>query len=375
MDTTLAQQRLFNQRIAGEHCQQPEDVVRWMGALQAQAYHESLWAVGARMQAPSVATVEQAISDRKILRTWPMRGTLHMVPAEDARWMLQLSAARMVQGDQRRLAQLALDQATVERAKQLLHDALTGGKRLARPDVMHLFEGAGISTTGQRGYHLLWHCAQTGLICVGPMEGKQQTFVLLDEWVPHSRHYARDEALAVLAGRFFTSRGPATVHDLAWWAGLTKADANVGLRGASSRLIATSNDGQTYWTGTESPDNTAGAAFHAGLLPGFDEYLLGYQDRSALLATAHAPYIVPGNNGIFLPMVIVDGQVAGTWKRVLRKTAVDLQLTLFTPVADVAKQVLAPATRYAAFLGLPLGSVTAQTGGDQPEAASDPVQS
>src|SRR5215472_325382 len=219
--------RLFNQRIDGKKFERPDEVVRWMGALQAQDYQQSLWAIGLRMQSATVADIEQAILDRKIVRTWPMRGTLHFVPGDDAKWMLSLSASRMIANDRRRQGQLELDETIMERCKELFYDALKGNQRLSRPDMMQLLVDAGISTKGQRGYHILWYLSQAGLICLGPMQDKQQTFVLLDEWVPHSRAFSREESLAELARRYFTSRGPATIHDFAWWAGLTVADARL----------------------------------------------------------------------------------------------------------------------------------------------------
>lgn len=354
----IARQRLVNQRIDGEKFARPEEVVRWMGALQAQDYAQSLWAIGLRMQSATVADIEQAIADRKIVRTWPMRGTLHFVPAEDAKWMLRLTAARILAGDKRRLEQLELDAHTIERAKELLHDALEGGKRLTRTEVMRLWEDAGISTKGQRGYHLLWHSAQTGLICLGPIEEKQQTFVLLDEWVPSSRELSRDEALAELAKRYFVSHGPATAPDFAGWAGLTLTDARAGLEEAKSGLVAERIEDLEYvQAAADAPGEKANMPASAHLLPGFDEYLLGYKDRSAVLATEHAPYIVPGGNGVFLPMIVVAGQVAGTWKRTLRKNALDVVLKPFAHVGDAQERVIAAATCYSNFLGVPLSSV------------------
>jgi hypothetical protein len=192
-DTDSARQRLFNQRIDGEKFEKPEEVVRWLGAIQAQDYLQSLWAIGLRLRSANLADIERAIADGKIVRTWPMRGTIHFVPSEDAKWMLKLSASRMIAKDRRRLEQLGLDDEIMERCKELFYDALRGNKRLSRPDMMKLLEDAGISTKNQRGYHILWYISQTGLICLGPIQDKQQTFVLLDEWVPDPRELSREK--------------------------------------------------------------------------------------------------------------------------------------------------------------------------------------
>jgi winged helix DNA-binding protein len=353
-DMDIARQRLVNQRIDGEKFEKPEEVVRWLGAIQAQDYLQALWAIGLRLQSATVADVERAISDGKIVRTWPMRGTLHFVPPEDARWRLRLSASRILARDGRRLEQLGLDEGIMERCKELFYDALKGHKRLSRPEMMQLLEEAGISTQNQRGYHILWYLSQSGLICPGPMQGKQQTFVLLDEWVPYSRELSREESLAELAKRYFASHGPATVHDLAWWAGLTVTEARSGLEAAKSGLVSEKIDGREYWTTGDAPGHTArdGSSIH--LLPAFDEYLLGYKDRGAVLAVDDALRVVPGKNGVFFPTIVVDGRVVGTWKRKLKKNSVDITLSPFAHLDDLDVRAIEAAGSYSDFVGLPL---------------------
>jgi Winged helix DNA-binding domain len=349
--------RLFNQRIAGEKFEKPEEVVRWMGALQAQDYQQSLWAIGLRMQSATVADIEQAVIDRKIVRTWPMRGTLHFVPGDAAKWMLSLSASRMLAQVRRRQEQLELDETIMERCKELFVFALNGNRRLSRPNLMQLLEDNGISTKNQRGYHILWYCSQTGLICLGPVQDKQQTFVLLDEWVPHSHEFSREESLAELALRYFGSRGPATIHDFAWWAGLTVADARLGLEGAKSELVKDQVNGKEYWMAGDARVQSAYDPSRIYLLPGFDEHLLGYKDRSAVLAAEHASKIVPGNNGMFLPTMVVAGQVVGTWKRSLKKSALEIILHPFIDLDASEESIMQVAKGYSNFLGLSLSSV------------------
>lgn len=354
----VASQRLLNQHIAGEQFKRPEEAVRWMGALQAQDYLQALWAIGLRTQSATVGTIEQAISDRKILRTWPMRGTLHFIPSEDAKWMLKLSPARQLAGDARRQKLLEIDEAILQRTRQLFQDGLTGGKCFTRSRMMALLEEAGISTSGQRGYHLLWYMAQAGLICLGPMERKEQTFVLLDEWVPQARELSYEEGLAELARRYFTSHGPATLQDFAWWAGITLTAARVGLEANKARLRMEKENEQTYWMSQDVPGPDVGRLSSIHLLPGFDEYLLGYKDRGAVLAAVYATNVVPGNNGVFFPMVVVAGQVSGTWKRTLGKNALDIVLKPFTSFSDIEEQITEVARAYSNFLGLPLASMT-----------------
>lgn len=348
--------RLYNQRIAGPGFAEPGDVVRWMGAIQAQDYAQALWAIGLRTHGATAADVERAIAERQIVRTWPMRGTIHFVSAEDAKWMLKLSASRIIAKDGRRLEQLRLDERTMERCTELFHDALRGGKRLPRSAMMTVLEDAGIGTTGQRGYHILWYAAQTGLTCLGPMQGKEQTFVLLDEWVPNARELSREEALTELARRYFASHGPATPHDLAWWAGLTVTDAKAGIAAVQSQFARVEIAGTVHWMANDAPRRGANDESGVFLLPGFDEYLLGYKDRGAVLAAEYARKIVPGNNGVFLPTIVVAGQVAGTWKRKLKKNAIEITLSPFAPLGSAEERVIEAARRYSRFLGMPLAA-------------------
>jgi hypothetical protein len=353
----LVLHRLANQRLLDARFQRPEQVVRWMGALQAQDYAQAVWAIGLRTGSATLAEVEQAIAAKKIVRTWPMRGTIHFVPAEDAKWMLQLGAPRMLARARGRQAQLDLDQAVLERSCRLFYDALHGGRRLTRAEMLALLEHAGIPAQKQRGYHILWYAAQTGLICMGPMQAKQQTFVLLEEWVPQVKELPREEALAKLAVRYFSSHGPAALPDFAWWGGLTLTDARAGMAAAGPDLVSQSIAGEEYWQVGESAPFRADQTQAFSLLPGFDEYLIGYTDRGAVLPGEYAARIIPGGNGIFQPMIVSGGQVVGTWKRKMKKNTVEVNLIPFTPQSVPQETIHAAAQRYSRFLGLQLSLV------------------
>ncbi|SDD42977.1 Winged helix DNA-binding domain-containing protein [Paenibacillus sp. UNCCL117] len=356
----IASRRLLHQRISYGRFDKPEQVVRHLGAMQAQDYHQVLWAIGVRMQHAVIGDIEQSIAHRQIVLTWPMRGTIHCVPPEDVRWMLKLLSPRILAKDKRRLEQLELTTDMIERCKQLAIDALQGGRRMTRPDLMQVFEEAGISTTGQRGYHLLWHIAQAGLICMGPREGKQQTFVLLDEWVPLAKEIPPEEALALLTERYFRGHGPATVQDLAWWTGLTLTDARKGVEAARNRLISETIAGRVYWRASAEQSGDAVVQSGAYLLPGFDEYFLGYQDRTAVVSAEHARFIVPGNNGVFMPIIVVDGQVAGIWKRSITSKGIDIIMHLFYANPGRRDELMNAAAKYGEFMGLPLTSTDIQ---------------
>jgi Winged helix DNA-binding domain len=355
-DAGIGLRRLASQRIvASRRLAEPGDVVRWLGALQAQDSVQSLWAIGSRLRAGRCADVERAVEQGRLLRTWLMRGTIHFAPPEDVRWLLALTAPRLAAAEARRCEQLGLTSAHLDRSGELLAGELSGGRRRTRSEVMRLLEANGIETSGQRGYHILVHLAKRGLICLGPMQERRQTFVLLDDWAPRTaaRELAGEEALALLAERFAISRGPVTDRDFARWAGIALADARRGL--AAAEGVTRRRFGAVeHWLSADDGDRIPAAGrTQAYLLAGFDEYLLGYKDRDAVLDPAHSGKIAPGANGIFKPMVVVGGQIAGTWGRVVRGGELTLSLHPFAAASSLAGQVAREAARYRDFLGLP----------------------
>lgn len=350
----IAQLRLHNQLIAEATAHEPSDAVGWMGAVQAQDYLGALWAIGLRIRNATETVIEQAIADRTIVRTWPMRGTLHFVAAADVRWMLELLTPRVIAGSARRLQQLELTDPILARSAELFVHALQGGKQLSRNAMYQVLEAADISPAGQRGIHILGQLAQKGLLCFGPREGKQPTFALLDEWAPGAKRMERDEALAELARRYFTGHGPATVQDFMWWSGLTAADARAGLEMVKAQLTQAISDGTTYWMSQHQPSVDAGST-RAFALPSFDEYLLGYRDRGAVLNPLHSQRVNPGSNGMFSPTIVIDGQVVGTWKRTFKKGAVVVTPLPFTTLSETDRESFAiAATHYGKFLDMPV---------------------
>ncbi|HEX5939763.1 MAG TPA: winged helix DNA-binding domain-containing protein, partial [Dehalococcoidia bacterium] len=288
-------------------------------------------------------------ADKSIVRTWPMRGTLHFVPAEDACWMLDLLTPRLRGRFARRYEELGLDESAFGRGGEIIQAALQGGKIMTRPEAVAALARAGLETADQRGYHILGHLAQGGLICFGPRQGKQFTFVLLDEWVPHPRRPEREEALGLLARRYFTSHGPATVQDFGWWCGLTVADIRTGIDQAG--LASESIDGKTHWWASDGSLNCDGGRT-SFLLPAFDEYLVAYRDRSAA-RHPRLPQHVTGLDMLF-PVIVVDGGVVGTWTRRIVKDVLRLDGRLLVRLTRAQKRAVGEAAeRYGAFVGMP----------------------
>lgn len=342
----IAHQRLYNQHIASATCEHPVAVVKWFGAVQAQDYRSALWALGLRMHNAVEAGIDQAMADGAIVRTHPMRGTWHFVAAEDIRWLLTLTAPGRIASSALWYRRLELDSATFTKSNAAFAKTLQGGKQLTRRELAAALGQAGISTAGLRLTFLLHRAELEGLIASGARRGKQFTFALLDEVVPVSRSLERDEALAELASRYFTSHGPATLQDFIWWSGLTAAAARAGLEMVKSRYIQQVIDSKTYWFSPSTPTAKV-ASPTAYLLPPYDEYTVAYKDRSAILDPAYAQQAGYGIG----PTIVVDGQIVGTWKRTFNKDALVITSNIFTSLSEAQNQAVATAfERYSRFI-------------------------
>ena len=349
--TDIALRRLLGQQIARPELAEPHEVVARLGAVQAQDFLGALWAIGLRTPGATEQAIERALAERTIVRSWPMRGTLHFVAAADVRWMLELLAPRVLQRSATRRAQLELDEPTLAASARIISNALRGGKQLARSEIYALLEQANISTKSSRGLHILGWLAHDRLICFGARDGKQPTFALLDEWAPGARSLPYDQALATLALRYFTGHGPATVQDCMWWSGLTTREVKAGLAEVAPQLGHEHVGGRDYYFAQDlrpAPDEARGAF----LLPPFDEFLVGYRDRSAALDSSHNTLVNPGGNGMFNPIVVIGGRVVGTWKRTLKQNSVAMTFSPFTSFdGGQAEAIAVAAERYGRFLG------------------------
>jgi len=355
----ILQLRLENQRLARASFRKPEDVVAWFGAVQAQDYLGSLWAIGLRMQRATEALVEAAETRRAIIRTWPMRGTLHFVAAADARWMTQLLAPRVIARNAARLKrEVDVDASVVGRSREVVTRALEGGRRLDRTALYEALEARKIRTGVSRGLHILLWLALEGTICLAGRQGKQHTFALLEEWIPKFRDFDRDQALAELARRYFTSHGPSTIQDFMWWAGIAAKDATAALEGARAHLVREVVGGCTYWLATRRAPVRGGRSKPSPgpvvkLLPAYDEYTVAYRDRS-LLVGAGSP--TSSGFGLLNPVVVVEGRVVGSWKRTITRDAVQLNTKLGRVLDDKESDALRrEVEKFREFLGIEPG--------------------
>ena len=342
----IATLRLSNQKLAGSTFKSPAEVVKWMGAIQAQDYAGAKWAVGQRMQNALNTEIDKALEKGSIIRTHVLRPTWHFVAPEDVRWMIQLSAHRIKKSAASLLRLLELNDSIFNHCNDVLAKELSGGKKLARPQVVSVLNKAGIVTNEQRLVHILMRAELDLVICSGGRQGKQFTYSLFDERVPATKPLTNEEALAKLTLRYFTSHGPATVQDFGWWSGLTLVDIKKGLEQVKNKLNQEIIDGNTYWM----PKNKTiikNKLNDVYLLPAFDEYTVSYKDRSAALDPVHIPHTSHG----LKPTIIIDGRIVGTWKPVLKKNTVLIETNPLIPLTKVHhKAIFAAEERYREFL-------------------------
>ncbi len=289
----VLRQRLHNQKLSSSEIQKPADVVRWLGAVQAQDYGAAKWALALRMRNATHAQVEEAFNEGRIIRTHLLRPTWHFVVPEDIRWLLELTAPQVNRRSGSGYRMFELDAAVFKRSNKVLTNALRGGKHLTRATLKAVLNKSGVAADdGVRLAHIMLRAELDGVVCSGPRIGKQFTYALLEERVPPAKPLTRDEALAKLTRNYFTSHGPATLQDFIWWSGLTTADAKRGVDMAD--LVAE----KTYWRTRSTPiSNRIENPCH--LLPAFDEYFVAYKNREGGLG----------------PTIIINGRVVGTWKR------------------------------------------------------------
>jgi hypothetical protein len=350
--TPIAERRLRRQILTSAPLRKPEEVVAWFGAVQAQEYAPAQWALGLRIHDGVVAAdVERAFEGGRILRTHVMRPTWHFVATADIRWLLELTAPCV----HRRMApydgQLGLDARTFRRALRVFERALGDGRFLTRAELGERLRRAGLPMTSIHLAHVAMHAELERVICSGPRRGKQFTYALFAERAPNAPSLARDEALATLARRYFTSHGPATIRDFGWWSGLAAADAKQAVDMIKAKRENV--DEHVYWTCDREPRG-ATPSHLVHLLPIYDEYLIAYRDRHAV---PHGLSTMGGTRrfATFQHALVIDGQVAGTWRPERRPNGVLVNATATRQLTRPERAALADAARrYERFVGMPV---------------------
>lgn len=333
--------RLDNQQLSATNLKTPAEVVQWMGAMQAQEYAMSKWAIGLRLKNVTESTIEKSFNDGAILRTHVMRPTWHFVAPENIRWLLMLTAPRVHQASSYMYRQLKLTPGLFKKSNDVIARALEGGKHLTRADLQKVLLQKQIAAAGFHLGYLMMYAELEQVICSGPRNGKQFTYALLDERVPSVKSISRDEALSKLSHRYFTSRGPATLHDFSYWSGLTVKDAVAGAATLGPAFNREVIDGKEYIFISPSTKNktTLDSTF---LMPDYDEYGMSYKDRSALTSKKLES---PRASIVFNRMLVIDGRIEGTWQRKLIKNSAELTIAPFAPLSVTNEKAVAKAVK------------------------------
>ncbi|MBO9613600.1 MAG: AlkZ family DNA glycosylase [Dyadobacter sp.] len=345
----IAALRLANQHVLNPRFSDPAELVAWMGAVQSQDFAMAKWALGMRLKKATDASVEQAIDTGSIIRTHIMRPTWHFVAKEDVRWIMDLTAPHVYKLAGTMYRQLKLDDAVFRVTNDLIGNLLADGAELTREEVIAEVNKAGIETDNLRATHIMFQAELDKIICNGARRGKKFTYALFDQKVPASAPLKREEALAALAKRYFTSHGPATVQDFAWWSGLLLTDSRLAFEAVRAEFETAHVDGREYlFKAIAEQPKVHGKAI---LIPAFDEITISYADRSAAVDEVVAQNPESGG-GIFKPVVMVKGKVVAAWRRTEKKEAVHIELSRLAKMSTAAENSLeAAGAAYARFIG------------------------
>jgi hypothetical protein len=348
----LAPARLSNQLLGEKKCKTPGEVVARLGAVQAQDFAAAKWALGLRMQQATDAEIEKVFNEGAILRTHVMRPTWHFVAPQDIRSLLALTAPRVHAVNAHMYRKLELDDDLLSRCHAVLFKALRDKEYLTRSELANHMAANRINAAGQRLAYIIMHAELEALLCSGPRRGKQFTYALLEERVPKAKKWHRDEALAQWALTYFASHGPAQLKDFAWWSGLSLQDARQGLDLAAPQLAHEIIDGNTHWfsPNTKTMKSKVPAAL---LLSIYDEYTIAYKDRSGLGGERYVEKLLAMGNAL-TSVLILDGQIAGTWKRVIKKGRVEIKMNPFRRLRMEEREAIeTAAASYGEFLEMP----------------------
>jgi DNA glycosylase AlkZ-like len=335
----------MNQQLTRSDFADPNGLVRWMGCMQAQDYGAAVWAIGNRIKRIGHSEIEREFNEGKILRTHILRPTWHFIAPEDIRWMLKLTSGKVRRFLKRYYEKNGVEEKDLKLSKKIFEKALAGDRQLTRNTLKEKLNRKKINTDEIRMAFHLMDAELEGLICSGPRQGKQFTYALLEERVPVFKPIDGRDAVCEMTKRYFQSRGPASQKDFCWWCGLSAEHAKLGLEMNKKYLAREKINGVDYWF-YDGKDKLKATGIQ--LLPVYDEYAVGYHDRSAIIHPDHRNL---SGSGIFRPVIVHQGKIAGLWKKTARKGKILIERQLFTPMNQAANASLKKAEKaYERFL-------------------------
>jgi len=341
--------RTYSHQLAGCAFNDVYQLVSYMGAVQAQDIEMSKWAVGIRLQKPSLCAVKEALDSGKIIRTHILRPTWHMVAAEDIRWMIDLTGKKMYAAILSWGKSCEVDNQKYFRFRDAVGNLLTGNDGLTKHEITEQLQQAGFDWNMDQVNCMLSLGETDGLICNGKEKNKKHTYALLDEWVPKTKCLSKEEALHTLALKYFRSHSPASMEDFIWWSGLNATDAKAGIRSIEKELIPDRYKGeQLYVHESCAKDYIPDEGVH--LLPPYDEYLISYKNRTHVLPKQYSAK-AHNNWGIFYPVIFHKGKIVGNWKKIIKKGNIEIETSFFNKASAIGQKKLKPAIdRYISFM-------------------------
>jgi len=301
-----------------------------MGAMQSQTFELAKWGIGVRLTNSTNLDIENAINNGKIIRTHILRPTWHFISAEDIHWILDLSAPRVKPIFTGYGKMLGMDDAFAFKACGKLEKILRDENHLTRQELIDAFLVEGFQVNLDTINYIMGLAEQEGIVCNGRLKGNKQTYALLHEWIPKTYSLAREEAIEKLARKFFNSHSPATLQDFVWWSGLTLTDGRKAIEAIRDEFISEDINGRTFWmkNNIQIPTEWNDSAL---LLPPFDEFVVSYKDRSEIVKDKHYSKVMT-KNGLFSPTLMYNGEIIGSWKRIVKKTKVETEITPFEKI-------------------------------------------
>ena len=329
-------QRLLSQQLICPQFSSPHDVVEWMGAVQAQEYRLMRWAVGMRTKRPSAKAFEADYNAGRIVRGHLFRTTWQLVAGEDWRWMLELCRVNALRGmagwmKSNGVSIPEAEQATIQ---QIFCDYLSRNRIAQKADFARAVQEQGSTMDEQRlSYHIRL-AEYSGLLCSGDLFPMKHSYALVEDKLPRQNPVPRDEALALLARKYFRSHGPATLEDFVWWTGLNIGDCKSAVEAIQSELVQERWKGLGFFRHQDSRIRGLRSGT-VTLLPSYDEYLIGYKSRHVALHPDHA-HRAHNGTGNFWPVILLDGEVVGNWSVPGGK----VQTEIFHPEAKISQEAI-----------------------------------
>jgi hypothetical protein len=339
----ISHYRLVSQKLYKTTSCTPQEIVRHLGAMQAQDYSMAKWAIGSRCNA-SEKEIEEAINSAQIIRTHILRPTWHFVAADDIYWMLDISAPQVKRFTISAGKKYGFDIKKLYQINAEIEKMLNGNNHMTRDEIMQELNIKKTSSADFLSAAIMMNAELDGLVCNGRMKGKQITYALLEERVTKPKtKLTKEEGLAKLAKRYFESHGPATLLDFSWWSGFSPTICKSSINAIELQLNSIDIENQTYWFGKDiSGETNFRESVH--FLPAFDEILISYKTREASILLEHQSKAFT-NNGIFKPIILENGKVIGTWKRTIKKDHAKIETQFFNETENHKKAILFEGTK------------------------------